>query len=181
MSTVFPAQSSSKRYPSSVAGASLGLMEYFADCEPSTGNPTLLALTVSSNIKNAVKGSNATLSIRWQPDASPGSAMALPRMSLTGHLERIEPQDEREAVAACYGKTHPDSAVWMPGNRIHESFWTRLVVKDVYWVGGFGDRAFIGWIPEQVWKGVTEDEIAKCRLPGESRSFLGRNWPRLEM
>jgi hypothetical protein len=84
-------------------------------------------------------------------------------------------------VAGCYGKTHPDSAPWMPGGRIHESFWTRLVVKDVYWVGGFGDRAFIGWIPEQVWKGVSEDEIAKCRLPGESPSFLGRDPPRLEM
>ena len=181
MSTVFPNQPSSKRYPSSVAGASLSLMEYFADCEPSTGNPTLLSLSVSSNVKNAIEGSNVTLSIRWRPDASPRSAMALPRMSLTGHLERIRPQHERNAVAVCYGKTHPDSAPWMPGSRIHESFWTRLVVKDVYWVGGFGDRAFIGWIPEQVWKSVSEDEIEKCRLPGESPSFVGRNSPRLEM
>jgi hypothetical protein len=180
MSTVFPAQSS-KRYPPSVAGTSLSLMEYYADCEPATGNPTILSLSVSSNVKNAAEGSNVTLSIRWDPAQRPRSAVALPRMSLTGYLERIRPQHDQDVVTACYGKTHPDSWAWMPGSRIHESFWTRLVVKDVYWVGGFGDRAFIGWIPEDVWKGVSEDEIEKCRLPGERPSFLGMNSPRLEM
>jgi hypothetical protein len=180
MSTVFPNQTSSKRYPSSVAGASLGLMEYFADCEPSTGNPTILSLSISSNIKNAAAGSNVTLSIRWNPKLHrPYSAAALPRMSLTGFLERISAEHD-QVVATCYGKTHPDSVLWMPGNKIHESFWMRLVVKEVYWVGGFGDRAFIGWIPEDVWKSVTLKEIEKCRLPGESPSFLQAISPRLE-
>jgi hypothetical protein len=181
MSTVFPKQSSSKRYPSSVAGTSLSLMEYFADCEPSTGNPTLLSLSVSSNVKNAREGSNVTLSVRWEPETQPHSAVALPRMSLTGYLARIRPDEDESAVKACYGKAHPDSVPWMPGGRIHESFWTRLVVKDIFWVGGFGDRAFIGWIPEHVWKNVTVDEIEQCRLPGEGASFLERNIPRLEM
>lgn len=29
-----------------------------------------------------------------------------------------------------------------------------MEVEGVYWVGGFGDRAFIGWIPVGVWRGV---------------------------
>jgi hypothetical protein len=181
MSTVFPSQPST-RYPSSVAGASLGLMEYLADCEPATGNPTILALSVSSNIKNVADGSNVTLSIRWEShDASLRSAVELPRMSLTGYLERVIPQHDQDVMALCYVKAHPDSVLWIPGSRIHDSYWTRLVVKEVYWVGGFGDRAFIGWIPQDVWGGVTEDEIEKCRLPGESPAFLGRNSPKLEM
>jgi hypothetical protein len=43
----------------------------------------------------------------------------------------------------------------------------RLVVQEVYWIGGFGDRAYIGWIPVDEWKGVTREEIEACRLPGE--------------
>lgn len=42
-----------------------------------------------------------------------------------------------------------------------------MVVREIYWIGGFGDRAFIGWIPEGVWSGVSEDEVAKARLIGE--------------
>ena len=33
--------------------------------------------------------------------------------------------------------------------------------------GGFGDRAYIGWIPEGEWSGVSDDEVAKARLVGE--------------
>lgn len=42
-----------------------------------------------------------------------------------------------------------------------------MVVREVYWIGGFGDRAYIGWIPEAEWSGVSEDEVAKARLVGE--------------
>ena len=34
-------------------------------------------------------------------------------------------------------------------------------------IGGFGDRAYIGWIPEGEWSGVSDDDIAKARLVGE--------------
>jgi hypothetical protein len=88
--------------------------------------------------------------------APPYSAANLPRFSLLGHLERIEGGDDREgevgaALASCYVKTHPDARYWLPGNRIHEAHFVRLVVEQVYWVGGFGDRAFIGWIPAAEW------------------------------
>ena len=41
------------------------------------------------------------------------------------------------------------------------------MVEGVYWFGGFGDRARIGWIPIEEWKGVTDAEIGSARLAGE--------------
>ena len=43
----------------------------------------------------------------------------------------------------------------------------RFVVEHVYWFGGFGDRARIGWLPIEEWQSVTKGEIEQCRLPGE--------------
>jgi hypothetical protein len=108
--------------------------------------------------------------------ALPYSAANLPRFSLLGHLERIEGGDDREgevgaALASCYVKSHPDARYWLPGNRIHEAHFVRLVVEQVYWVGGFGDRTFIGWIPVAEWKNVTREEWQKARLPGEKKGW----------
>lgn len=88
--------------------------------------------------------------------ALPYSAANLPRFSLLGHLEPIKGGDDREGevgarLASCYVKSHPDAKYWLPGNRIHEAHFVRLVVEQVYWVGGFGDRAYIGWIPVDEW------------------------------
>jgi len=148
-------------------------MDYFGDCEPDSGNPTILAMPIASNFKNVAAGSNITLSIRWHPKLDRFySAASMPRFSLVGYLEPI-PEDEvkKQGVKECFVKYHPDAIVWSPGNRIHESHWARLVVRDVYWLGGFGDRAYIGWIPLEEWKSVTEKEIEECRLPGEKKSW----------
>ena len=89
--------------------------------------------------------------------ALPYSAANLPRFSLLGHLERIEGGDDRDGLlegarlATCFVRVHPDAKYWLPGNRIHESHFVKLVVEQVYWVGGFGDRAYIGWIPVEEW------------------------------
>ena len=45
----------------------------------------------------------------------------------------------------------------------------RFVVEYVYWFGGFGDRARIGWLPLEDWRGATEDEIEGCRLRARRR------------
>jgi pyridoxamine 5'-phosphate oxidase-like protein len=143
-------------------------MDYFADCE-SEGNPTLLAMPIASNFRNVAAGSNLTMSLRWHPPIDrPYSAAEMPRFALLGYLEEIDPGiGEATRLGICFAKAHPDSVIWMPGNRIHRSYWARMVVQEIYWLGGFGDRAYIGWIPIDVFRSVTEDEIDKCRLPGE--------------
>ncbi|KAF5027308.1 hypothetical protein F66182_602 [Fusarium sp. NRRL 66182] len=106
------------------------------------------------------------------PDTVPYSAANLPRFALFGYLEPIE-ADPVSAVklAACFTRKHPDSKYWLPGNVIHESSWSRLVVTKIYWVGGFGDRARIGWLPIDEFKGVTKDEWESIKLPGEERGW----------
>ncbi|KAL2128000.1 hypothetical protein VTI74DRAFT_9860 [Chaetomium olivicolor] len=106
----------------------------------------------------------------------PYSAANLPRFSLIGHLEPIKGGDDRDsevgsALARCYVDSHPDARYWLPGNRIHEARFVRLVVEQVYWVGGFGDRAFIGWIPVEEWRNVSRKEWEQVRLPGEKKGW----------
>jgi len=181
LSTIFPsAPHATERRPSDVAGAPVGLMDYYGDCEPETGNPTILAITIATSFKNVDAGSNITLSLRWHPqDSTWRSPASLPRFSLIGRLEDLTSDDLKAnpLVPACYLKYHPDAAAWLPGNRIHESKWVRLVVEEVYWIGGFGDRAYIGWIPKEEWNAVTKEEIESIRLPGEKKGWGGwREW-----
>ena len=107
----------------------------------------------------------------------PYSAANLPRFSLLGYVERIPDGDDRRPgsagakLAECFVQAHPDSRIWLPGSRVHESHFVRLVVTQIYWVGGFGDRAYIGWIPVDEWQKVTRAEWESVRLPGEKKGW----------
>ena len=168
-------ENTSSAIPSDIAGSPIGLMEYYATCAPHLYNPTILAVSIATYIRNARSGSNVSLSVRWHPppSAPPSSdpylysPANLPRFSLQGYIEKIPENEVSEyAIQDCFLNRH-EEAVWTPGSGIHESWWGRIVVQEVYWFGGFGDRARIGWIPVGEWKGITEEEIAKARLPGE--------------
>ncbi|KAM7186589.1 Pyridoxamine 5'-phosphate oxidase domain containing protein [Rhypophila sp. PSN 637] len=215
IATIFPKDSNDKRRPPDVGGMPHSLMEYISDCETDDkGNPTLLAITISTTFRNIAAGSNVSLAVQWTPphppakriqssswsltnqlrsffrlssssspdskeegyeyDPAPYSAANLPRFSLLGHIERIAVDDDQAAAAAistCYTKAHPDARYWLPGNRIHASYFVRLVVDQIYWVGGFGDRAFIGWIPVEEWNKVSREEWESIRLPGEKKGW----------
>ena len=176
----------------------VGLMDYVADCEDE-GNPTILAIKIATSFRNVEMGSGISLSMRWMPPYPPSkrislvsrlwnvfsaqetpepvsySAANLPRFSLLGHLEKINvtPTSEmsEDQLATCFTKKHPDSKYRLPGNRIHDSEWTRIVVEKVYWIGGFGDRAYIGWIPVDDWRDVEREEWEDVRLPGEESGW----------
>ncbi|GJN67356.1 FMN-binding split barrel-related protein [Purpureocillium lilacinum] len=106
------------------------------------------------------------------PDTVPYSAANLPRFSLIGYLENIDADYSKATdLAVCYTKKHRDARYWLPGNHIHTSEWMRLVVTSVYWIGGFGDRAYIGWIPLQEWQNVTRKEWESIQLPGEKKGW----------
>ena len=160
---------------SAVEGAPLGLMDYYADCEGDTGNPTVLTVSMGTTFRNVAAGSNISLSTRWHPhypdDRPYYSAASLPRFSLIGYLEDMSPADvERYDIKACFARRHPDARLWYPGNFInHPSRWTRLVVTNVFWLGGFGDVAYLGWIPLDEWRNVTSTDIERVRLPGETK------------
>ena len=185
--------------PADVAGLSIPLPEYIADCDdslpPSTdsnrnnngeGNPTFLALHVGTTFRNTAAGSNISLSIDWWDHLSetnpiypgfPLSAAGLPRVTLFGYVEPFPYLDEDEdeeterALEKCFFRAHPDARAWAPRNKDspHASFWARMVVTRVYWIGGFGDVQRIGWIDVDDWKGVRGDHS----LPGVGD---GRGW-----
>lgn len=176
LSTVFPHDVSSPRVPASVHDTPIGLPDYIASCEEPTGNPTLLALTVSTSTKNAVAGSNVSLALSWWDEYvklthhEPWSAANLPRLSMVGYLEEIPMKEaETTGIVDCFVDKHKDSRFWLPGDRSspHTGLWMRMVVQEVYWIGGFGDRAFIGWFDPQQWHAVGVEDWEGVRLPGE--------------
>jgi hypothetical protein len=187
-STVFPS-TDHIRYPiletrpDDVGGIAVGLMEYYAPCDPTPENPIILAVSISTLIKNAQAGSNVSMSLRYHPpsnhppsdDVYTYSPANLPRFSLMGHIEQLSEQEVKDyGVKSCFLKRHPEAEIWTPGNTLHESWWGRLVVERIYWFGGFGDRAYIGWIPTEVYRAVTEAEVEKARLVGEEGWKEGR-------
>ncbi|KAL7267104.1 hypothetical protein RUND412_010320 [Rhizina undulata] len=150
LSTVFP---QGERH--GLEGQPIGLMDYYADCSLD-GNPTLLAINIATSFKNAKEGSPISLSIRRHFAHGSFSPAAHPRLSLIGNLIHI-PSDSEEAIrlTRCFTYRHPDAALWLPGNKIHESEWVRFEVETVYWIGGFGNVAYIGFIPLNLYKDMT--------------------------
>ena len=181
LSTVYPSinhsrDSTLEQRPDDVGGMAVGLMEYYATCNPWPENPIILALSISTTIKNAWGGSNVTLSLRYQPpithppskDVYTYSPANLPRFSLIGHIQRLSEHEVNDhGIQSCFLKRHPEADAWTPGNPIHESWWGKLVVERIYWIGGFGDRAYIGWIPKEIYQAVTAAEVDQARLVGE--------------
>ena len=197
LSTVFPSHYAvSEDRPSDMGGSPIGLTDYYAACPPYQSDPTILAVSIATSFKNAAAGSNLALSLRYHappPSARPPakdrytySTANLPRFSLIGHIEALSSAEERaHNVSGCFLDRHPDAKLWTPGNKIHESYWARLVVEEIYWFGGFGDRAYIGWIPEEVWRNVSMHEVESARLPGEEgweeRESVETGWEKEEI
>ncbi|CAI7649625.1 unnamed protein product [Penicillium glandicola] len=169
ISTNFPESlPPSAHAPSDVAGLSIALREYIADCDGSlpsdlshddNGDPTILGLRIGTTFKNIAAGSNLSLQLDWWDHLDeagpvypgiPLSPAALPR-------------------------------VWLPGASYspHASFWARLVVTHAYWIGGFGDVQQIGWINLTEWQGIRPHGSVEgvgdgrgwqdVRLPGEKQ------------
>lgn len=148
LSTVFP------------DGDPIGLLDYYTDCS-TNGSPTLLSMSIATTFRNVASGSKITLSLREKKEDGGewGSVAAHPRLAIMGTLVDV-PEEEVEATKECFVGRHHDAKWWTPGNRIHKSKWVRMEVEKVYWVGGFGNVAYIGWIPKDIWEGVeTEDDV----------------------
>ncbi|RLL93703.1 hypothetical protein CFD26_103182 [Aspergillus turcosus] len=178
VSTIFPDPLPANSHaPASVAGLSISLPEYIADCDEylpadvsngGDGNPILLALRVSTTFRNTAAGSNISLAIDWwdhlnqtQPvvPGFPPSEAGLPRVTLLGHVEPFDTPvrgDTEAALEECFLRAHPDANAWLPGKpgAPHSSYWAKMVVEQVYWIGGFGGLQQIGWMNVTEWKGI---------------------------
>ncbi|GES77869.1 pyridoxamine 5'-phosphate oxidase-domain-containing protein [Rhizophagus clarus] len=104
-----------------VQGYPFGLLDYFTDDCPSTGNPLLLLSDWQKNIQNARSNSwKASLMIRKLGKNDTFFPVAEPRLNLFGHLERV-PEDEVADVQKCFLNKHPRARWWVPdGDLYHE-------------------------------------------------------------
>ncbi|KAF4206152.1 hypothetical protein CNMCM8980_007016 [Aspergillus fumigatiaffinis] len=193
VSTIFPDPlPGNSHVPASVVGLPISLPEYIADCDEylpadvsngGDGNPTFLALRISTTFRNTAAGSNISLAVDWwdhlketQPIAPgfPRSEAGLPRVTLIGYVEPFDTPlrgDTEAALEECYLRAHPDASVWLPGKpgAPHSSYWAKMVVEQVYWIGGFGGLQQIGWMNVTEWKGIRR----VGSLPGVGD---GRGW-----
>lgn len=133
-------------------------MEYYADCDED-GDPYWLIVDIGSPFRHISEGSSFTASIRmgdhplndYVDPQYPGgislSPMGSPRVNLRGELKEVSKNpEEMLKLRKCFLDRHPDSKWWLPSNLIlpHKTHWAKIIVSDIYMVGGFGDRAYIG-------------------------------------
>lgn len=158
-------------------GTPISLPEYYADCD-SDGDPIWLAVTIGTTSSNIEKNSKFLFSIRAgdhseddsvdmnYPGSIRNSPAGSPRLYLTGELEELRLPNplERTQLQKCFLHRHDDAVWWLPDNPAspHKSKWFKLHVKNIYMVGGFGDRAYIGFIDEKLYHEaplLSDDEL----------------------
>ncbi|CAI2169647.1 18759_t:CDS:10 [Funneliformis geosporum] len=144
-----------------VRGYPFGLLDYFSDDCPSTGNPLLLLSDYQKNIKNARSNEwKASLMIRKLSKDDTFFPVAEPRINLFGHLERV-PDDEVADAQKCFLAKHPRARFWIPGVG-HEFYFYRFIVHNIYFVGGFGNKHYIGYINNELYHKVKPQSTHRC-------------------
>lgn len=104
------------------------------------------------NVRNILQAPhhNATFSIMDQSAERKSGRLGATdrnRLALFGHVERLTDQNDIDEAAKVFGHYHKDAKAYYPGNGPHYAFWARFNVDRVYWLGGFGDTHYIGWLP----------------------------------
>ncbi|KAK6464088.1 pyridoxamine 5'-phosphate oxidase-domain-containing protein [Scheffersomyces coipomensis] len=152
-------------------------MEYYADVDED-GDPYLLLVDIGSTNQNIIRGSDYSLTIRVgdhpgneqvnteYPGGIEDSPAGSPRIQLTGKLVNKtfkNPFDlDLIKLETSFLKRHPDASTWLPNGIIspHKSHWVKFKVEGIYFVGGFGDRAYIGSIDPEIYHsvGIIPDE-----------------------
>ncbi|ODV80576.1 uncharacterized protein CANTADRAFT_88505 [Suhomyces tanzawaensis NRRL Y-17324] len=149
-------------------------MEYYADCDED-GDPYWLAVDIGTTFQNLRQGSDVSFTIRvgdhpaWDevnatyPGGIEQSPAGSPRINLSGRLNWVPFKTPFDYIRlqACFLKRHPDAVAWLPGSygSPHSSRWAKLEVDAIYFVGGFGDRAYIGAIDPELYHAADVIEL----------------------
>ncbi|KAI0062409.1 hypothetical protein BV25DRAFT_1825385 [Artomyces pyxidatus] len=140
MATIYPADHLT------LAGQPYSMQEYYANCH-ANGSLTLIVLPISRHTQNILHSPSHSASISVSSDP-PAAARA--RVALMGSVTLL-PDDspESEALKDCYLAQHPDAVEWIPGDDegAHVAYWGIFDPHTVYFVGGFGDEHYIGYVP----------------------------------
>jgi len=125
---------------------------YAEDCSSKTGDLILFLSPLEVNWKNFDKNNKVSMHISEKGQDSEKSPDPLfrPRMTILGSMEKVEEAEEK-TVRDCYMNKHPEAQAWedMPS---HKFSWYRMKVEGVNWIGGFGDKHYIGMIEAAVYR-----------------------------
>ncbi|KAF9051119.1 hypothetical protein BDZ89DRAFT_525490 [Hymenopellis radicata] len=150
MATVFPEDDPY------LPGYPFSMQEYYASCLRN-GSLSLLFLPISRHSRNILASESRIVSISITSEIP---AAHLPRVSLLGNITVFKESSEMgqlTEIKECYLSAHPDSKKWLPGlpGGAHVSYWARFDPQSVYFVGGFGGRHYIGFIPLYIYQAAT--------------------------
>jgi heme oxygenase (biliverdin-IX-beta and delta-forming) len=115
------------------------------------GQPLVLISALAMHTQNLVGDARASLLV-VEPSATE-DALAAGRVTLMGDGARVAP-GEQAAARAAYLARHPGAASWVDFEDF--AFW-RLIVLDVYFVGGFGA---MDWLPAPDYAAARPDPLA---------------------
>ncbi|KAH3684595.1 hypothetical protein WICPIJ_004426 [Wickerhamomyces pijperi] len=165
-------------------GIPVSFVEYYADC--GDGSPVMLIIDMSSSHRNIKKGSPVSLSIRVgdhpageevdpkYPGSRPGSVAGSPRISLRGHLQTINKDEnlrEYLKMERCFLQRHRDASWWLPHNPIHSSHFAKFDIEGIYFIGGFGDTGYIGEIPVEMYNNAKDIDSEETEVQEQQHPF----------
>jgi len=157
--SVFPADYEDE----SLRDLAIGGMEYFATT--GTGNLIVLAMPISKQIRNIIDSDrhNVTFAVKDElayRKLGAYGATDRNRVTVFGSMHEVTDEAEISKAVRTFGKVHKDAKAYFPGKGPHQAFWAVIRVQAVYWVGGFGDTHYIGWIPLDMYRDAHERQWA---------------------
>ncbi|KAL5528311.1 hypothetical protein ACEPAF_7447 [Sanghuangporus sanghuang] len=159
MATIFPANTS-------LEGEPFALQEYYANCY-SNGSLSLITMPISRHTRNIVHSPSHSASMTvWS--TPPAASRA--RVALIGNVTILDTQLAVDSgIQDCYLQQHPDARFWLPDDPdgAHESFWARFDPHSVFFVGGFGNKHFIGDVPLDLYQSTEPVDFL-----GDNDSFI---------
>ncbi|THH07503.1 hypothetical protein EW145_g3341 [Phellinidium pouzarii] len=134
-------------------GEPFALQEYYASCY-ANGSLSLITMPISRHTQNILHSPTHSASMTvW---SSPPAASRA-RVALMGNVTFLTSQFAIDSgIRDCYLEHHPDAKWWLPDDpdAPHLAYWARFDPFGVYFVGGFGDKHYIGDIPLNLYQGA---------------------------
>ncbi|KAH8119248.1 pyridoxamine 5'-phosphate oxidase-domain-containing protein, partial [Phellopilus nigrolimitatus] len=151
MATIFPPNSS-------LSGEPFALQEYYASCY-ANGSLSLITLPISRHTRNIMHSPSHSASITV--GSSPPTASRA-RVSLMGTVTFLDSRFAvEEGIRDCYLERHPDARWWLPDDpdAAHMASWARFDPHSIFFVGGFGDKHYIGDVPLELYQDARPSEF----------------------
>lgn len=139
-------------------GTPVSFIEYYISSDScpgiqnvsNNGNPILFLSTMSTSYKNWNQRKTISLTVESYKKRRFENAFNQPRANLNGHLRNLTLSDgDQDKLLRCFTRRHPDAHRWLPGHKnpiVHDTIWVEFNVESLYFIGGYGDRSYIGTI-----------------------------------